>query len=157
MRISKCTVCQIFEWKKAAINPSSTWKEWNNKSRNGKLLCPFFTGPLVADRKSTLIYSVFCILYSLLCILYLIFCILFATFCTLNSVFCTMYSVFSVVISGYLWLSLTISNYLLLYVTIFGYLRLSLSNIPDHGASRSRRKQVIAIWNFSVIIYCLFF
>ena len=77
----------------------------------------------------------------------------------------------SLSISGYLWLSLPISNNLwqflavsgnlgqswensgnlLLSLTISGYLELSLSNINHQGSSRSRREQVIAIWNFLVL------
>ena len=80
------------------------------------------------------LYSVFCTLtlYSVSYILYFVCRILYFEFSILY--YCTMHSVFSVVISGYLWLSLTtISNYLMIYLVSINY----------QGASRSRREQEI--------------
>ena len=54
----------------------------------------------------------------------------------------------SLAISDYLWLSLTISGYLWLYKATSDYLLLSLSCIKYQDASRSKRVQVIDIWNF---------
>ena len=48
-------------------------------------------------------------------------------------------------ISGYIWLSLTISDYLMIY----------LVSIKYQGATKSRREQVIAIWN--LFCYSFFF
>ena len=51
-------------------------------------------------------------------------------------------------ISSYLGLSWDISSYLGLSWDISCYIRLSVSRIKYQGASKSRREQVIAIWNF---------
>ena len=59
----------------------------------------------------------------------------------------------SLAISGYLWLSLAICGHTWLSLAISGYLWLFLSIIKYQGASRTRREQVIALWNFSVIFF----
>ena len=66
------------------------------------------------------------------------------------------YLILSLAISGYVWLCLAMSGYLLLSLSIPHHLGPSLSSIKYHGASRSRRQQVVAIWNFSVIPYYSF-
>ena len=59
-------------------------------------------------------------------------------------------------ISGNVWQSFAISGNLGQYLAISGYLCIFLSSTKYQGASRNRREQLIAIWNFFVIYFFFF-